>query len=182
ACGCVPPAGPWAVCLLAALLPRRCPPAPPRAPQPEGQTAPGRAGVVLGGGCGVWAGPAALRPPLGGRADPDGVGRYVPDSLVGRCHRALQPSLPTDAGGSPTRSASARSRVCGRGGPDPEHRWTPTGERPRNALCRARTGAQTGLVCRGPPVQCNGGGPAAAGASTALGRGARQTGTALDVG
>src|SRR5712691_3631858 len=91
-------------------------PGPPPDPQSGSRNSPGHALVGLGLGCGVLAGASALRPPLGGRADPDGVGRYVPDSLVGRCDRALHPSLPTDAGGSPARSAAAAGASAELGG------------------------------------------------------------------
>ena len=153
-------AGPWS---------RTCMPGPPPDPQSGSRNSPGQALVGRGLGGGVWAGASALRPSLGGRADPDGVSRDVPDALVGRGDRALHPARPTDAGRAPARCVSASGRVCRGGCREPAPRWTPTGERPRNALGRARTGVHTGLVCRGPPVQCDGGGPAAAGASAALG-------------
>jgi|RhiMetdeSRZDD1v2_1073273.scaffolds.fasta_scaffold222161_6 hypothetical protein len=99
------------VCQLAPG-PRHACPAQPQTIRPEAETA---MAMPWGGprlGCGLWAGPTPLCPPLVGRAAPCCTGRPIPDASVRRRNRDLPAPLPTDAGGPSPGSRPVGPRLC----------------------------------------------------------------------
>ena len=168
--------------LQAGAWPHACLPSPSPDAQSRSRDRAPDAVVGPGLGGGVWAGPAPLGPPRVGRAAPGCTGGPLPDSPGRRRDRDLPAPRPTEAGGPPPGARPVGHGLGGRGSGEAGQRWAPPRARACKALGRARTGASTGLVGRAPAGQCDGCGPAAAGAGAPGGGAVGPTGAALAIG